>query len=85
MKTTFDLTGALVREMKLRAAHDGRKLKDVVADLLRQGLAAGKPRAVRASRVKLPLIQCRHSALLSAEQVADALLKQETAWHHEAS
>ena len=33
MKTTIDLPPDLVREMKLLAAHEGRKLKDVVADL----------------------------------------------------
>jgi hypothetical protein len=29
MKMTFDLPPDLVREVKLRAAHDGRKLKDM--------------------------------------------------------
>ena len=36
MKTTLELPGDLVREIKLRALHDGRKLKDAMADLLRQ-------------------------------------------------
>jgi len=85
LKTTLELPCDLVREIKLRAVHDGRKLKDVMADLLRQGLTARKPRVTRASRVRLPLIQCRRAAVLAPEQVADALLKQETAWHHEAS
>src|SRR5436305_14163352 len=40
MKTTLDLPDALVKQVKLRALHDGRKLKDAVADLLRKGLAA---------------------------------------------
>ena len=39
MKTTFDLPPDLVRELKLRAVHEGRKLKDVDADLLKLGLA----------------------------------------------
>jgi hypothetical protein len=38
MKTTFDLPPDLVREVKLRAVHEGRKLKDVAAELLRVGL-----------------------------------------------
>ena len=38
MKTTFDLPSDLVREIKLRAVNDGRKLKEVVSDLLRVGL-----------------------------------------------
>lgn len=85
MKSTLDLPGDLVREIKLRAVHDGRKLKDTVADLLRLGLTARHPRITRASRVKLPLVQCRRAAVLPPEQVADVLLKQETSWHHGAS
>jgi len=41
MKTTLDLPDALVKQVKLRALREGRKLKDAVADLLRKGLAAG--------------------------------------------
>ena len=43
MKTTLDLPNALVREIKLRAVNDGRKLKDTIADLLKKGLRADKP------------------------------------------
>lgn len=39
MKATFDLPTELVRAVKLRAAREGRKLKDVAAELLRRGLA----------------------------------------------
>ena len=42
MKTTIDLPPDLVREMKLLAVHEGRKFKDVAADLLKRGLSAGK-------------------------------------------
>ena len=85
VKTTIELPGDLVREIKLRALHDGLKLKETMADLLRQGLTARQPRVTRASRVKLPLVQCRRAVVLSPEQVADALLKQESVWHHGAS
>lgn len=86
MKTTLDLPSDLVREIKLRAVHEGGKLKDTVADLLRKGLRerAAKSSA-KPSRVKLPLVQCRRSAALTPEQVAAALLKQETEWHHDAA
>jgi len=40
MKTTVDLPDALVKEIKLRAVHEGKKLKDAVAELLRLGLDA---------------------------------------------
>ncbi len=43
MKTTFDLPPDLVRAIKLRAIHEGRKLKDVAADLLKRGLASPTP------------------------------------------
>ena len=42
MKTTIDLPPDLVREMKFLAVHEGRKFKDVAADLLKRGLSAGK-------------------------------------------
>lgn len=38
MKTTLDLPDDLVREMKLRALMQGRTLRDLAADFLRQGL-----------------------------------------------
>ncbi len=39
MKTTIDLPNDLVKKVKLHALHEGRKLKDAMADLLRKGLA----------------------------------------------
>ena len=81
MKTTLDLLGDLVREIKLRAIHDGRKLKDTVADLLRKGLRPGKSRSgAKPHHVKLPLVQCRRAAPLTPDQVAAALEKQDTEW-----
>ena len=40
MKTTLDLPDDLVKKVKLLAVHEGMKLKDAVAELLRKGLAA---------------------------------------------
>ena len=42
MKTTLDLPSDLLREVELRAVHEGRKLKDVVAEIIRRGLAQPK-------------------------------------------
>jgi hypothetical protein len=39
MKTTLDLPDDVVRAVKIRAVEENRKLKDLVADLLRRGLA----------------------------------------------
>ena len=96
MKTTVELPDGLVREIKLRAVHDGKKLKDIITDLLRKGLdgpeaARTEDRLtylVRDERSGLPLIQCQHPARpgqeLTAERIADILLEQEVGWQHEA-
>ncbi len=96
MKTTVDLPDALVKQVKLRAVREGRKLKDAVAELLRKGLAAAadeKPNAqahvvAKDKKTGLPLIECRHPASpeeeLTPERVADILLAQEVGWQHDA-
>ena len=43
MKTTFDLPPELVRQVKLRAVNEGKKLKDVAAYLLQRGLEQPAP------------------------------------------
>jgi len=48
MKTTIDLPPDLVQEMKLLAVREGRKLKDVAADLLKRGLNSGKNKSTSA-------------------------------------
>ena len=63
MKTTLDLPDDLMRAAKIRAANEGRRLKDVVADLVRRGLAEQPKGARRVQRrVRLPLVQCTHDA-----------------------
>ena len=70
MKTTLDLPDDLFRDVKLRAVAQGRTLRDVVADFLRQGLGqtlAGASHCalpVASSRVEvgaggLPFIRCQ--------------------------
>ena len=90
MKTTLDLPDDLVRAVKLRALHDGRKLKDAVADLLREGLAAandpqprraGKtfPRITTDPATGLPLIVCGSKAPTTKMTTKELLaLEQET-------
>lgn len=43
MKTTLDIPDEIMRTAKIRAAEEGRKLKDVVAEALRTGLAFTPP------------------------------------------
>lgn len=90
MKTTLDLPADLVREMKLRAAREGRKLKDVASEIVRRGLArSGSPEGAVVHRVKLPLIECGPPANPATEptpdQLAETLLQQEVAWSDEAA
>ena len=97
MKTTLDLPDDLVKQVKLRAVHEGRKLKDTMADLLRRGLKVAMntepdgqaPVVTTDKKTGLPLIECKHAAApqqeLTPERVADILLAQEVEWHHAAS
>lgn len=74
MKTTLDLPDSLVKQVKLRAIHDGRKLKDAMADLLRKGLSvAAEVKAeiattvTRDKKTGLPVIVCKRAATATEE------------------
>ena len=43
MKTTLDLPDPLMRRVKIRAASEGRKLTELIAELLEAGLARPRP------------------------------------------
>ena len=94
MKTTVDLPDALVKEIRLRAVHDGQKLKDAIADLLRRGLEARTARLEENDdgpgftidpQTRLPVIHTRHAAHPSQELTPDRmheiLLQQEVDWY----
>ena len=67
-----------MRTIKIRAASENRKLHDVIAELLRWGLAREREPATPLRRVQLPLIHCaREAPQLTAERVAEILLEQE--------
>jgi hypothetical protein len=55
MKTTIELPDDLIKEVNLLAVDEGRKLKDVVAELLRRGLngTSTGPTAVKAGKAML--------------------------------
>ena len=44
MKTTLDLPDDLMREVKIRAVHERKKLKDAIAEFIRKGMAVSKGR-----------------------------------------
>lgn len=88
MKTTLDLPEELVREMKIRAAREGRKLRDVATEVIQRGLAEPLPNPAKAKkRVEFPIIECQGPATrqFTPEELAEVLLQQEVEWHHEAS
>jgi hypothetical protein len=53
VKTTLDIPAEVMHAAKTRAAKEGRRLKDVVADLLTRGLAEEPKSAGRMQR-KVP-------------------------------
>jgi plasmid stability protein len=81
VKTTLELPDDLMREIKIQAAREGRKLKDVVTDLLRKGLASKSRSAYSKEQAKLPLIRCAHAAApdeeMTPERAFEVLLAQE--------
>ncbi|MEK6231019.1 MAG: hypothetical protein N2A42_04150 [Luteolibacter sp.] len=63
MKTTLDLPEELVREMKVRAAREGRKLREVATEVIQRGLSAPTPtKEVAAKRIKFPILRCEGPA-----------------------
>lgn len=73
MKTTIDLPPDLVREMKLLAVLQGRKLKDVAADLLTRGLKSGETKAKNLPRKDFLLSADAHAPEMSPERVRQIL------------
>lgn len=43
MKTTLDLPDDLMHEIRVRAVHEHKKLKDAIAEFLRKGMASASP------------------------------------------
>jgi plasmid stability protein len=92
MKTTLDLPDELIRAVKLRAVGQGRPMKELVADMLRQGLGitvanAAKPPAkgsmVQITASGLPVARCRADAVASKANIADLLQLEQQAQHSE--
>ena len=79
MKTTLDLPEDLMRAIKIRAAENNLKLKDLIADLLRAGLNSPTPASPSRHKVSLPLIHCTKPFDLTPEQVDQVLLDEEVA------
>jgi plasmid stability protein len=81
VKTTLEIPDELMRAIKVKAAMEDRKLKDLVVELLERGLKQEAVSSLETGhRVKLPLIQTGRrddENLMRPERVAEILLEQE--------
>lgn len=82
MKTTLDLPDELIRSVKLRAVVQGRNLKDLVAEFLRQGLGMESPGPVKKRSADsmivigkdgFPTVRCAPDAPASRMKTKDLL------------
>ena len=74
MKTTLEIPDELFREAKAKAALEGIKLKDLVAESLRMRLPATPQAAPETRRrVQFPLVRSKHpgSLNLTGEMIAE--------------
>lgn len=88
MKTALDIPDDLFREIKVEAALRGRKLKDLVSEFLRLGLAASRQTPTGVARIGkspitgLPVIVGGHPAPpeleMTPERVAEILGREPT-------
>ena len=86
MKTTLDLPESLVREMKLRAAQEGRKLKDVAAEVFQRGLSGHSPRPERrpyTQKLDTPIFVCENTDAAATRMSVEQLLQLEQRAQHE--
>lgn len=82
MKTTLELPDELLRAVKIRAIHEDRSLKDMMAEIVRRGLAQEAPAAgAGPRRAQVPLVECAHEARpdeeMTPERVAYMLSQEE--------
>lgn len=86
MKTTFELPDELMREVKIRAVNENRRIKDVVTEAIRRGLAMQDSVSDSVQyRVRLPLVETAHRANtddeMTPDKVASLLLAEESEPH----
>lgn len=63
MKTTLELPDDLMRAVKIRAINEDRSLKEMMAEIVRRGLAQESPaEGAGPRRVRVPLVECAHEA-----------------------
>lgn len=80
MKTTLDLPDDLMREVKIRAAIQGKKLKDVMAETIRSGLfpESNLPERPKTTITKhpilgFPMVECGPNPPISQMTIEEIL------------
>ena len=91
MKTTIDLPPELVKQMKLRAVNEGRKLKDIAAEIITRGLSEDKEVSFplfSSARIEtnsngLPVVVCGKDAPASRMTIEELLALEQEALQQE--
>ncbi len=73
MKVTLDITPDLFRDLKVKAAREGRKLKDLINALLRDGLHERPNRIPKKKRSPFPVLKGGHPAAPGKEITPERL------------
>ncbi len=72
MKTTLELPDDLMRAIKVRAAEEGRSIKDLLTELLRRAIGPSKPKKKRILKCgELPIRRGGRSAAPGKENTPE--------------
>ena len=84
MKTTLELPDELMRVLKVKAATENRRLKDIVEEAIRRGLeehsTSPRGKVVISPHTNLPVIRAQ-SETVGEIDIEAVLLEQELEWH----
>lgn len=72
MRTTVDIPDSIYRQLKIRAARDGRTVKALLLEGATQVLSKEQAPA-RMKKLKLPLLQTKGGHVITNEMVDEAL------------
>lgn len=88
MKTTVELPDDLMKAIKLRALEEGKKLNEIMRELLSRGLKNDEPKLSKArigvdKQTGLPVILGGKTPKneLTPAQISEILLEQEASYH----
>lgn len=76
MKTTVELPEDVLRQLELRAVREGRRVAELVAELVRTGLKRSNQGSSPKKGKKLPIVDCdpaRPEEEMTPERVAEVL------------